>query len=179
MDNQQNDSQDESVPQNKAELLEHIQHSRSALEGTLSSLSEAQLLQAGPSGWSIKDHLAHLATWELGMVELLRHRPRFAAMQIEEAISQGKSEEEINDLIYKRHANLSLSEVMAEFQTAHQQLLQTLGQLDDEDLFRPYSHYLPEGSEGRQDPVIYWLIGNTYDHFDEHHGYIRALLKQI
>jgi len=99
MDNQQNDNQDESLPQNKAELLERIQRSRSALEGTLSALSEDQLRQAGPSGWSIKDHLAHLATWELGIVELLRHRPRFAAMQIEEAISQGKSEEEINDLI--------------------------------------------------------------------------------
>lgn len=174
MDNQENNS----LPRTKAELLERIQRSRSALEGTLSSLSEAQLLQSGPSGWSIKDHLAHLATWELGIVELLRHRPRFAAMQIEEAISQGKGEQEINDLIYRRHAALSLSEVMNEFRTAHQQMLQTLESLDDEDLFKPYSHYLPEGSEPRLDPVINWVVGNTYEHFDEHHGYIRELLKQ-
>jgi len=177
MDDQQTDAHDASLPRNKAELLERIQRSRSALEETLSSLSEEQALQAGPSGWSIKDHLAHLATWELGIVELLRHRPRFAAMQIEEAISQGKSEEEINDLIYRRHAKLSLSEVMNEFRTVHQQMLQTLGRLADEDIFKPYLHYLPEGSEGRRDPVINWIIGNTYEHFDEHHGYIRALLK--
>jgi hypothetical protein len=177
MDDQQNNDHDSSLPHDKAELLERIQRSRSTLEGALSSLNEEQLLQAGPSGWSIKDHLAHLATWELGIVELLRHRPRFAAMQIEEAITQGKSEEEINDLIYQRHAKLSLSEVMNEFRTAHQQMLQTLGRLADEDLFKPYLHYLPEGSEGRQDPVINWIIGNTYEHFDEHHSYIRALLK--
>jgi len=66
---------------------------------------------------------------------------------------------------------------MNEFQTVHNQMLQTLGRLADEDLFKPYSHYLPEGSEGRQDPVINWIVGNTYEHFDEHHGYIRTLLK--
>src|SRR5262245_43065439 len=139
MDDQQTNGQAPNPPINKAELLERIQASRSALETTLNSLDEEQLTKPGLSGWSIKDHLAHLAAWELGIVELLHHRPRFAAMQVEEAISQGKSEEEINNLIYRRHAALSLSEVMDEFRTAHQQMIQTLEALDDEDLFRPYS----------------------------------------
>ena len=169
--------QDATLPTTVADAVERASVARADLEDLIASLSEEQMTSPGPEHWSIKDHLAHLATWELGIVELLGHRPRFAAMQIEEAISQGKSEEEINDLIYRRHAALSLPEVMAEFQTAHQQMLQTLGRLDDGDLFRPYSHYLPEGSEGRLDPVLYWIIGNTYEHFDEHHGYIRALLK--
>lgn len=175
--NDQSPDQTPSHPGSKAELLERIQRSRSALEERLNSLDEGQLITPGPSGWSIKDHLAHLATWELGIAELLRRRPRFAAMQVEEAVSQGKSEAEINDLIYRRHAGLPLSQVMEAFHDAHRQLLQSLEPLSDEDLIKPYQSYAPEGKDDRQDPVIYWIMGNTYDHFDEHHGYIRALLK--
>ena len=71
------------------------QASRLALENTLRLLSDEQMTKPGPSGWSIKDHLAHLAVWEMGIAELLRRRPRFAAMQVEEAVAQGRSEEEV------------------------------------------------------------------------------------
>lgn len=165
-------------PGNKTELMARIHQSRSALEATLNSLSHDQLVKAGSSGWSIKDHLAHLATWELGIAELLRRRPRFAAMQVEEAVAQGKSEEEINALIYKHHANLSLAEVMDQFQEAHRQLLDALYALDDQDLLRPYASFVPEGGEDPQDPVVHWIVGNTYPHFDEHLGYIKTLLSE-
>jgi hypothetical protein len=115
----------------QAELLERIQASRSALEITLRLLTDEQMTKPGPSGWSIKDHLAHLATWELGIAELLRRRPRFAAMQVEEAVAQGRSEEEVNDLIYRRHAGLPLPEVRELFQEAHRRLLQAVGEMDD------------------------------------------------
>jgi len=93
----------------KGELLERIQESYAALGETLRPLSEDQLDRPGPSGWAVKDHLAHLAVWELGIAELLQRRPRFAAMQVEEAFSQGQSQDEINDLIYQRNAVLSLA----------------------------------------------------------------------
>jgi hypothetical protein len=136
------------------------------------------LTRPGRSGWSIKDHLAHLATWELGIAELLRRRPRFAAMQVEEAVSQGKSEDEINDLIYRQHARLPLAEVMEKFQAAHSQLILALDALDEEGIFKPYDAFLREGSQGRLDSVINWIVGNTYQHFDEHRGYILALLQK-
>ena len=178
MDDQQTDTRSLNRPGIHVELLERIERSRSELEGTLSSLSEEQMTKPGPSGWSIKDHLAHLAVWELGIAALLSRRPRFAAMQVEEAVAQGKSEEEINDLIYRRHAGLTVAEARQVFEGAHRQLLEALQALGDEDLFKPYSAYLPEGSDPRQDPVINWIVGNTFGHFDEHHGYIQAILKE-
>jgi uncharacterized protein (TIGR03083 family) len=161
----------------KAELLERIRRSRLALEETIAPLSEAQLTRPGPEGWAIRDHLAHLASWELGVAELLRGHPRFAAMGVEEAVSQGKSEDEINALIYRQHANMSLAEVLERFQSTHARLLAALEALEGEDLYKPYSSFVPGGQEGRQDPVIGWVIGNTYAHFDQHRGYIQALLE--
>ena len=164
-------------PTNKTELLERIHQSRSALEETLDPLEEVTLTRPGPDGgWSIKDHLAHLAVWELGIAELLGGRPRFAAMQVEDAVSQGKGYDEINEVIHRLHAGLSLEQVLDEFQDAHRQLLQALDALSSEVLFRPYASYVPDGSSDRQEPVINWINGNTFGHFDEHHGYIRALL---
>ena len=178
MSDQQTGSQASEPQASRAELLERIHRSRSALETTLNSLSEEQMTKPGPSGWSVKDHLAHLATWELGIAELLRRRPRFAAMQVEEAVAQGRSEEEVNDLIYRRHADLSLPEVMQEFHEAHRQLIQAVDEMDDEDLFKPYASFVPEGSDTRQDPVLYFIVGNTFGHFDEHHEYIQAIIQE-
>ena len=160
----------------KGELLERIQESYAALGETLRPLSEDQLDRPGPSGWAVKDHLAHLAVWELGIAELLQRRPRFAAMQVEEAFSQGQSQDEINDLIYQRNAVLSPAQAREFFQSAHRQMLQALASLNDDDLYKPYATYVPEGDPVRQDPVMGWIIGNTFGHFDEHNGWIREIL---
>ena len=166
----------EEVRMSKDELLERIQGSYAALEETLRLLSEDQLDRPGPSGWAVKDHLAHLAVWEVGIAELLQRRPRFVAMQVEEAMSQGQSQDEINDLIFQRNVSLSLAQARRFLQSAHQQMLQALEPLSDDDLYKPYAAYVPEGDQVRQDPVMGWIIGNTFAHFDEHNGYIGELL---
>jgi hypothetical protein len=161
----------------KAELIARIQRSRSALEDTLQGLTWLQLDTPGPESWAVKDHLVHLAVWELGIAELLSHRDRFAAMQVKEAVEQNLSEDEINALIQQRHAGLSPAEAGALFQSAHEQMLQVLGGLSDDDLYRPYGYYTPENDGGRPDPVINWIVGNTADHFDQHRGIIQRLLR--
>jgi hypothetical protein len=118
-----------------------------------------------------------MSVWELGIVELLNHRPRFEAMGVGQAVSDGKDQDEINDLIYQQHARLSLGEVMEMFQGAHRQMLETLGKLRDEDLYKPYSSYVPGGKDDRKDPVFGWIVGNTFEHYDEHHEYIKDLIR--
>ena len=169
--------QKSNVPRSKEELLARIDRARRALENVIQPLSDEQLARRGPFGWSVKDHLAHLATWELGIVELLNKRPRFAAMGVEEAVSQGKTEDEINDLIFRRRAQRTAAEVLADFEEVHGRMLQLLESMDEMAFFQPYASYLPAGTTGSQLPVIHWIAGNTYEHFDEHQGYIRALLE--
>ncbi len=160
----------------KAELLERIRSSYSALEEALRPLSEEQLMRSDATGWTVKDHLAHLAAWELGIAELLQHRSRLAAMQVEEAEVQGKSDDEVNELIYRQNAGLTPAEALEKLRSAQQQMLKAIEALNDEDLYKPYSSYLPEGSPPRQAPVIKWIVGNTYEHFDEHLGWIGKMV---
>jgi uncharacterized protein (TIGR03083 family) len=161
----------------KAELLERMRTAYEDLGDTLRPLSNEQLSRPGPEGWAVKDHLAHLAAWELGVAELLQRRSRFAAMLIEEAMEQGKDIDEINDLIYRQNTGLSPSEALEKFHAAHRQMLQALDVLSDEDLYRPYASYVPEGSQGPQDPVLRWIASNTFEHFEEHNGWIGELLS--
>lgn len=173
------DRDDKEVPFSKAELMKRIHQSFAELEDTIRSLDEAQLSRPGPSGWAIKDHLTHLATWELGIAELLQRRSRFAAMQVQDAFDQGKSEDEINDLIFRRHAGKPAAEAKQMFHDAHTSLLQAIEPLSDEDLTQPYASYLPEGNQGPQKPVWYWIVGNTNGHFDEHRAYIHNYFNKL
>lgn len=171
--------QPERPPQNKAELLDRIERSFGALEEVLSNLGESQLTARGPEGWSIKDHLAHLTTWELGVAELLLRRSRYAAMGVEEAVSAGKTTDEINELIFRRRQHRTLTEILDDFQAVHEQMVQVLERMGWEDLMQPYVSFLPEGATGPQEPVINWVAGNTYGHFEEHRGWILRLLEEI
>lgn len=160
----------------REELLARIREEYSALEETLRPLSEAQLSAPGKDGWAIKDHLAHLATWELGIVELLQRRPRFAGPRLEEAVREEKSEEEINEIIYEEHAGLSGAQAVELCRSAHRQMLRVLEGMREEDLFAPYAAYLPEGEAGPSDPVLKWIVGNTFEHYHDHNRWIQAML---
>jgi len=180
MNDQMSEAQNDSTPRTKVDLLERIDRSFTRVELFVRSLTADQLTSPGPSGWSIKDHLAHMAVWELGVVEHLNGRNRYAAMQVEEAASQGKSEEDINELIYRQNRGLTLSEVMDLFRRSHQEMVRTLETFGDADLVKPYDSFLPEGGRGRgsQNPVLNTITGNTYEHFDEHLGWIQTQVQK-
>jgi hypothetical protein len=51
--------------QTKPYMMEEMAKSRRELEALVESLSDEQLTRPGKDGgWSVKDHLAHLAMWE-------------------------------------------------------------------------------------------------------------------
>ncbi len=172
-------SQKQDRPIAKADLLARIDRARASLEKTISGLSEQQLTAPGPEIWSVKDHLAHLAVWELGVAELLQHHDRLAAMNVDPVTFRTKSEDEINDVIYQQQKDLTLEQVMAEFHENHRRMLEVLSSLSDEDLYRPYAYYVAEPRNAPQDPVINWIVGNTNGHFDQHNPWIKSLLQSI
>jgi hypothetical protein len=172
MNEQQNTEPAPDYPRSTRELLQRIQRSRLALERTLAPLTEAQMTVPGPTGWSIKDHLAHLAAWEWGLVAVLNQRSRFAAMNLDAAAVQGMTEDELNALIHRQHAGLSLTQARDQLDAAEREVRQALQRLDDQDLLKPYASLQLEGGDGGQRPVLYTIAGNTYEHYDEHRRYI-------
>ena len=93
------------MPQTKAELMAQLATGWQRLDERLQSLSNAQLTAcAAPGEWSIKDHIAHLMVYERGMVALLRHEPRWAAMQLSvKFVRDSESFDEINAVLYEHY----------------------------------------------------------------------------
>ena len=169
------------TPQTKAELMAQLATGWQRLDEQLRSLSEAQLTACtAPGEWSIKDHIAHLMVYERGMVALLHHEPRWAAMQLSlKFVRDSASFDEINAVLYEHYRARPAPEVLAALRDVHQELLQALAGLTDEDLFKPYAAYQPQDPEANDhDPVLGWLIGNTYAHYAEHLPWMEDLLAQ-
>ncbi len=52
------------MAENKDELMQHYRQMRQDLLSAIDGLSDALLTEPSLDGWSIKDHLAHLALWD-------------------------------------------------------------------------------------------------------------------
>jgi uncharacterized damage-inducible protein DinB len=52
------------MPQDGADLLEHYREMRAELLAALEGLTEEQMSERTLDGWSVKDHLFHLALWD-------------------------------------------------------------------------------------------------------------------
>jgi hypothetical protein len=128
-------------------------------------------------GWTVKDHLVHLAAWERSMISFLKGRPRHEGLGVSADVYARDQDDEINETIYSATKDLTYEEAEAQLRSVHSELMQMLDQMSDEDLQKPYSHYLPD--EGREDdsPALDRLYANTADHFREHLGWIRSLVE--
>ena len=162
----------------KARLVKRILRSRSELEAMVKSLTPAEISgMTSPDGWSVKDHLAHLAAWEAGTVAMLNKQPRFPAMGLDSTFVEANGEEEINRRIFELNHERTFDEVMGDFHRIHMQMMQTIDGLSEEELYHTYSYFQPDDpGEDRGIPVIEWVKGNTYDHFDSHVEWIRKLI---
>lgn len=167
------------LPRDKAESLARIAHSRAILEAALGRLSQAQLTgRTDEQGWTVKDHLTHIAAWERSMAYLLRGQPRHEGLGIPEATYLHEDINAINAAIHDQAAGRSLDEAIALFHNAHRQLLATLEPLTYDDLLKPYAHYLPdEPGDDDGHPILERVLGNTEEHYAEHLEWIEALAR--
>jgi uncharacterized damage-inducible protein DinB len=134
----------------------------------------AGLNQVGADGWTVKDHLAHVAAWEHSLLALIEGRDRSGAMGLHEPLEEIDA---INEAIRKLHATDTGDEALGYFRDSHAQLMAAIGKLDDADLEKPYSHYqLADPDEAR--PVVGWVAGNTYEHYAEHIDWINQLISE-
>ncbi|RPI79859.1 MAG: ClbS/DfsB family four-helix bundle protein [Chloroflexi bacterium] len=169
-----------SIQFSKAELLRRIHSANTELDALIQTLDQDELDRPGSEGWSVKDHLIHLAVWERGIASHLQHQDRYAVMGVRELIDQNPDADEINEHIYHQHTHLSAEEAKRILSEAHQRLLRVLESLSEAELQMPYSAYLPEGVQpANPTPVWHYIVGNSNGHYEEHNQYIRKLLDEI
>jgi hypothetical protein len=167
----------EDVRYTKAELLDRIRGTRAALDELVVETGEVPLSTPGPDGWAPKDHLVHIAAWEGRLLALLNGRPAWEGLGISEADVNAHEMDHLNDIVYRRSKDRPLPDVLEESRRSYQRVLAALENLSDEDLYRPYSHYRPDDPPYNPAPVIGWIAGNTFEHYEEHQDWMRALLE--
>ena len=152
----------------KAELLGNMQAGYNTFEALLAGLNEAQMTTPGVNGeWSVKDNLAHLTAWHLRQLDLLQGVRQGKEPGIR--LVQDSSVDEINERFYQENKDRSLAEVLAAFRSSYQDVLADVQAMTDEELNKPIS-WLDDR------PIWLWVAGNTYDHYEEHGGFIRNWL---
>lgn len=164
----------------KDNLLSDIEAEWGALNAALDKLDETQMTEIRDAqGWSVKDHLIHMAFWERGVCFFLQGKPRHMGMEIDEQLFSKGNFDEINAVIQQAQKDMSMAEVQALLHYCHRQLLHQVKGMSDADLLKPYRRYTPEESgEGEGPPVYNMIYANTASHFAEHREWIVKLVGE-
>jgi hypothetical protein len=123
-------------PTTKADLLTAIDKERSALEALLEPLTPEQLVAPGVVGeWSVKDVLAHLIEWEQMCLGWHRTGLRGETPEMPAPGYKWNQTPDLNQMIYEKHRNRALDDVLAQFGTSHQEILGVIQELSNKELF--------------------------------------------
>ena len=160
-----------SEPIDKAKLLDQMSTSYAALEEILAPLDKTQYSTEGViPGWSIKDMLAHIASWHHRLLMWL-----VAAVRNEEPTISGPDNVEemdaLNAQFYHENKSRPLDEVLADFRTSRQQIMDIVQAMPEEDLMSPHRFAWTKG-----EPLWQAIAGDTYEHYREHIAQIQEWL---
>ena len=158
-------------------VVQSIDESWSELVALVDSLGANGLTVVGADGWAVKDHLIHIAAWEQSVIALLQGGDRWAAMGVERDL-QGV--DAINDALWAMHRAMTPEQALDYSRKTHTLLMNVLRALSDGDLKQSYNHYQPHDPRDASDdrPALDWVTGNTFEHYAEHIGWIRQLVKE-
>ena len=165
---------DDNEPVTRENLLRRIKTGWDQFHAYLETLTKAQM--TGPTdaaGWTVKDHIIHLAKWEAGIAAVMEGQSRAEAMGIDDSMwDQGY--DPINAIIHRQNSDMSLEAVMNTFQQTHDRLLRDIEALADDDLLKPYNHFVPASKS--EHPLVGSIAGNSYGHYEEHTPWIAAIV---
>jgi len=108
------------MTEDKEGLLQHYRQTREELLSAIEGLSDTLLTELSLDGWSVKDHLAHIAVWDdIRASEVVRistgHESAWRMTN--------EQEEAYNALAHDLRLSLSLNQVRWELETSRQRLL--------------------------------------------------------
>ena len=157
-----------------AEILKRMDAGLAHLQSYLATLSDVQAtLPTDAAGWTVKDHLMHLVVWQDGIEALLRKQARHTAMGLSDELWDDGEIDEINGAMQQQHKDKSFAEVRRLFDESYKRLTATIAAMSDDELNLPYNHYETDSDTDR--PVFGWIVGNTYEHYEEHLPWMQAI----
>lgn len=150
-------------PINKTALLQDMQKSYHDFEALLARLSETQLtVPCMDNGWSIRDMLVHIATWQQrGVIRLeavrLHREPDTPLIRTAEESDRFTREQLL------ANSERGVAEVWESFRSSYRQLIAGVEALDEDILFERGRFAWMDGEALWACPFLY-----TYEHYEEH-----------
>jgi hypothetical protein len=145
------------------------------LQAFLGRLTEADTARQDARGWTIKDHLTHIAVWEDSVAVLFRGRPRHEALGIEEGFYREATFDQINAILKDRYSHLRLREALTQLGRAHEALMAEVRSLSEAQLATTVRDTFPHAPRDDDRSMIDFIYWNTADHFKEHLPWMHAL----
>jgi uncharacterized damage-inducible protein DinB len=111
------------MAEDREALLHHYRQMREALLSAIDGLSDELITETSLDGWSVKDHLAHLAQWDdIRASEVAR----ISAGHESAWRMTGEQDEAYNALAYDVRRSLPVGQVRWELATSRQRLLDAI-----------------------------------------------------
>jgi uncharacterized damage-inducible protein DinB len=111
------------MAEDRDELLRHYAETRAELLASIHGLSDAQMTEPTLDGWSIKDHLAHIALWD----EVRAREVERISAGYDSAFRMSEEQDRVyNELGLDLRRDLSVEQVRWELTTTRQRLLEAI-----------------------------------------------------
>lgn len=156
----------------KANMLGTMQAERAKLDGLLATLSAEQMCQrALENEWSVKDVLAHIATWERRCADWIQAGLRGERPDKPEKGYTWEELDTLNEKTFLGNRERTLNDVQADARLAYQQLLEQVQALSEDDITNPQRFPWTDGRG-----LIPFIAANSYEHYQEHFEQIHKWL---
>jgi len=155
----------------RTELLDQVAAGWYEWLALLSTLTPAEMVRPElPGGWSVKDAIAHIAFYEewVGTFVATRVWPPAKHPSLETPDMDAR-----NDAFFALNKDRALDDVLAESHRVHQQLVNAIAALTDEEYHDRELLGTPPDEEWALEKMI---DGNTFKHYLEHAEVIREWL---
>ena len=165
-------NQYESIP----ELVIAIERAWRPYAEYIRGLTPEQL--EGPTdaaGWTVKDHITHVAAWEGGIRSLLQGDSRHEGMGVSEEDLALDDEDEINERVRQANGGISAQDVVEESVLRHEGFIMELEALPEEAVYRKRSEFTKQ-DDPKNRFFGEWVWGSSGAHFREHLRYILSLI---
>lgn len=144
----------ETMPEDRDALITHFRSMRAGLLDAIAGIDDDALTAETLDGWSVKDHLAHLAAWDdIRASEVAR----ISAGHASAWRMSGDQDAAYNTLVHDLRRGLSLAQVRWELDASHARLIAAISVATDRAL----------------DASLYGEAPITSTHDAEHTGWIR------
>ena len=121
--------------QQRDATIHHFEEIRRRFLSSIEGLTEAQMSEPTIDGWSVKDHLNHLAFWhDLRCSEITR-----IAAGYQHAWPLSVDSQVLNDVVQSARADLSLEQARWEYGSAIDRIVSAVGSANERGLTQ--SHY--------------------------------------